>query len=172
MPSAKADWVCSICAFPALPCWAFTSRRYAAGTDPAAEAVPLPKIDSPEAVDLPELVYEPSAQFPGIHRENSGHLLIASFAHAVFLSLWHDVHGFGIPYLSVISGEMKRKVWACTNVPGTPSLSIAGIWQATHWLPTLPSLWCVCSSRVAVCGPFALAGPWQSRQICSAGFRS
>ena len=52
------------------------------------------------------------SQFPGIQLENSGHLLIASFAQAVFLSLWHDVHGFGIAYLSVISGEMKRNVCA------------------------------------------------------------
>ena len=72
-------------------------------------------------------IHTRDSQFPGIQLENSGHLLMASFAHAVFLSLWHDVHGFGIPYLSVISGEMKRNVCACTNVPGTPSLSIAGI---------------------------------------------
>ena len=75
------------------------------------------------------------------HADSSGQWLIASLAHAVFLSLWHDVHGFGIRYLSVISGAMKRNVCACTNVSGTPSVSIAGMWQATHWLPRLPSLW-------------------------------
>jgi hypothetical protein len=30
VPSAKADSVCSTWAFPALPCRAFVSRRYAA----------------------------------------------------------------------------------------------------------------------------------------------
>jgi len=25
--------------------------------------------------------------------------------------------------------------------PGTPSVWICGMWQATHWLPVLPSLW-------------------------------
>ena len=81
---------------------------------------------------FPKPIDEKGFQFPGIQLENSGHLLIASLAQAVFLSLWHDVHGFGIPYLSVISGEMNRNVCACTNVSGTPSLSIAGMWQATH----------------------------------------
>ena len=45
---------------------------------------------------------------------------------------------------------MNLKVCELTNAPGTPSVSIFGMWQATHWLPGLPSLWCVCSSRVAV----------------------
>ena len=31
MPSANADSDCFTCAFPALPCRAFTSRRYTAG---------------------------------------------------------------------------------------------------------------------------------------------
>ena len=33
------------------------------------------------------------------------------------------------------------------------------MWQATHWLPALLSLWCVCSSIVAVRGPFGDEGP-------------
>ena len=31
-------------------------------------------------------------------------------AHAVSLSVWQEVHGLGILYLSVIAGVMKRKV--------------------------------------------------------------
>ena len=42
--------------------------------------------------------------------ECSGQVLIASCAHAVDLSLWHDVHGLGIPYLSVMLGETTRNV--------------------------------------------------------------
>jgi len=37
---------------------------------------------------------------------------MASLAHAVVLSLWHEVHGLGILYLSVIAGVMNRKVCA------------------------------------------------------------
>ena len=61
-------------------------------------------------------------------------------AQPVDLSVWHDVHGFGILYLSVIAGVMNWKVWERTNEPGTPSVSIFGMWQATHWLPGLPFL--------------------------------
>lgn len=53
-------------------------------------------------------------------------------AHAVVWSLWHDVQAFGILYFSVMAGVMNRKVCALTKEPGTPSLSIFGIWQATH----------------------------------------
>ncbi len=35
-------------------------------------------------------------------------------AQAVGLSLWQDVHGLGILYLSVLDGGMKAKVWART----------------------------------------------------------
>ena len=31
-------------------------------------------------------------------------------AHAVDLSVWQEVHGFGILYFSVMDGVMKRKV--------------------------------------------------------------
>jgi len=44
--------------------------------------------------------------------ERSGHLLNSFVAHAVDLSVWQEVHGFGILYLSVISGVMNRKVCA------------------------------------------------------------
>ena len=35
---------------------------------------------------------------------------------------------------------------------------MAGMWQATHSAPALPALWCVCSSSVAVRGPFGAPG--------------
>ena len=53
-------------------------------------------------------------------------------AQAVDLSAWQDVQGLGILYLSVMDGGMNLKVWARTNAPGTPSVSIFGMWQATH----------------------------------------
>ena len=83
---------------------------------------------------------------------------MAVLAHAEVLSVWHDVHGLGMLYLSVIAGVTNRNVCACTIVFAGPSVSIAGMWQATHSLPALPSLWCVCSSIVAVRGPFGEDG--------------
>ena len=53
-----------------------------------------------------------SHSYSSRHGERSGHLLISLVAHAVDLSLWHDVHGFGILYLSVIAGVMNRNVCA------------------------------------------------------------
>jgi hypothetical protein len=54
--------------------------------------------------------------------------VISSFvAHSVDLSVWQDVQGFGILYLSVIAGEMNLKVCELTNEPGTPSVSIFGM---------------------------------------------
>lgn len=44
--------------------------------------------------------------------ETSDQWLIAFSAHAVDLSVWHDVHGLGMLYLSVMAGDMNRKVWA------------------------------------------------------------
>ena len=46
--------------------------------------------------------------------ERSGHVRIVSVAHAVVLSAWHIVQGFGILYLSVIAGVIKAKVCALT----------------------------------------------------------
>src|SRR3984885_5469852 len=75
--------------------------------------------------------------------------VISSFvAHSVDLSVWQDVQGFGILYLSVIAGEMNLKVCELTKLPGTPWASIFGMWQATHRLPGLPSLWWGGSSRL------------------------
>jgi len=41
------------------------------------------------------------------HGERPGQCRIASAAHAVVLSVWQDVHGLGILYLSVIAGAMN-----------------------------------------------------------------
>ena len=59
--------------------------------------------------------------------------VISSFvAQSVDLSVWQDVQGLGILYLSVIAGEMNLKVCELTNAPGTPWVSSFGIWHATH----------------------------------------
>ena len=54
-------------------------------------------------------------------------MLIAAVAHSVVWSVWHDVQGFGILYLSVMTGVMTLNVCACTLTPGTPSVWIAGM---------------------------------------------
>jgi len=59
-------------------------------------------------------------------------------AHAVVLSVWHEVQGFGILYFSVIAGVMNANVCACT-LTFAMVVSIAGIWQLTHSLPGVPS---------------------------------
>lgn len=46
------------------------------------------------------------------HGGSPFHFAIASSAQAVVLSRWQEVHGFGMPYFSVISGEMNRNVCA------------------------------------------------------------
>lgn len=74
------------------------------------------------------------------HGDTFDQSLKCSVAHAVDLSVWHDVHGLGILYLSVMSGVMNLNVWACTNAPGTPSVSIFGMWQLMHSLPGVPAL--------------------------------
>jgi hypothetical protein len=59
--------------------------------------------------------------------------VVSSFvAQSVDLSVWQDVQGLGILYLSVIAGEMNLKVCELTKAPGTPWVSIFGMWQATH----------------------------------------
>src|SRR5258707_12530122 len=73
------------------------------------------------------------------HRDSSGQRRMASAAHAVVLSMWQDMHGFGILYFSVMAGVMKAKVCARTKTPGI-SVSILGMWQATHALPAELSL--------------------------------
>ena len=62
----------------------------------------------------------------------------SSVAQSVDLSAWHDVQGFGIPDCPVSVGVMKRNVCALTRL-SLMVCSIFGMWQATHWLPALPS---------------------------------
>ena len=79
------------------------------------------------------------SQRPTLHGENSGHVFIASIAHAGVLSVWHVVHGFGTFAVSVVAGEMNLNVWLRTIT--SPSVcSIFGMWQPTHSLPGDPAL--------------------------------
>jgi hypothetical protein len=48
-------------------------------------------------------------------------------AQSVDLSVWQDVQGLGILYLSVIAGEMNLKVCELTKAPGTPCVSTFGM---------------------------------------------
>ena len=70
--------------------------------------------------------------------ERSGQWRSASVAHAVVLSVWQEVQGFGILYFSVIAGVMNANVCACT-LTFAMVVSIAGIWQLAHSLPGVPS---------------------------------
>src|SRR5205814_2472439 len=90
--------------------------------------------------------------------ERSLQLFSAAAAQLVLLSLWQALHAFGIFSCSVSAGVTKWKVWLRTFTSAIVC-SIFGIWQATHSLPVLPSLWCVCSSIDAACGPFCVLGP-------------
>ena len=63
--------------------------------------------------------------------ERSGQRRITSVAQAVDLSVWHDVQGLGILYLSVTAGVMNAKVCARTFTSAMV-VSIFGMWQATH----------------------------------------
>ena len=64
--------------------------------------------------------------------ERSGQRFISFVAHAVVLSIWHDVQGFGILYLSVMAGAINENVCARTKTPGI-SASILGMWQLTQF---------------------------------------
>ena len=59
-------------------------------------------------------------------------------AHAMLLSAWQEVQGFGILYFSVMAGVMNAKVCACT-LTFAMVVSIAGMWQFTHSLPGVPA---------------------------------
>ena len=74
--------------------------------------------------------------------ERSGQCRSASVAQAVVFSVWHEVHGLGILYLSVIAGVMNAKVCART-LTSAIVVSICGMWQSTHSLPGVPALWWV-----------------------------
>jgi len=60
----------------------------------------------------------------------------ASRAHAVDLSVWQDVQGFGILKSSVIFGVMNANVWLRTLTLAMVC-SIFGMWQAMQSLPAL-----------------------------------
>ena len=49
-------------------------------------------------------------QLPTRHGEKFVHLFNSETAQAFALSVWHDVHGFGILYFSVISGVTNWNV--------------------------------------------------------------
>ena len=61
---------------------------------------------------------------------------MASSAHAVLFPVWQEVHGFGIPYRSVMAGDTNRNVWLRTLTVAIV-WAISGMWQATHALPVL-----------------------------------
>jgi hypothetical protein len=48
------------------------------------------------------------------HGDTEVHSLSCCLAQSLDLSLWHEVHGFGMPDCSVSSGDMKRNVCAAT----------------------------------------------------------
>lgn len=71
--------------------------------------------------------------------DRSGHRPSASSAQAVDLSVWQEVQGFGMWYLSVIAGDKTANV--CARTFTSPSVvAIFGMWHATHWLPVEPFL--------------------------------
>ena len=80
------------------------------------------------------------AESPGCHSTRHGetlvHCRIASSAHAVFLSVWQDVQGFGMAYRSVMAGETNRNVWLRTLTEAIV-WAIFGMWHDTHALPAL-----------------------------------
>ena len=71
-------------------------------------------------------------QLPTLQGDTFDHFSNSDAAQPVVLSEWQELQGFGILYLSVIAGVMNWNVWDRTNEPGTPSLSIFGMWQAMH----------------------------------------
>jgi hypothetical protein len=73
------------------------------------------------------------------HGERSDQWLMVCAAHSGDLSAWQELHALGILYFTVAVGLMNLNVWERTKVLGGPSVSILGMWQATHALPALPS---------------------------------
>ena len=66
------------------------------------------------------------------------HSLSAVAADSFVRSRWQVVHGFGMPYLAVSEGEIKRNVWLRTFTFEIVR-AICGIWQSTH--RALSGLW-------------------------------
>jgi hypothetical protein len=89
--------------------------------------------------------------------ERSVQALKVCSAHSTDFSLWQSVQGLGTLSDRVDAGVMKRNVWAWTFT--SPSVSsINGMWQDTHWLPALSSLWCVWAGMLSANGPIGEFG--------------
>src|ERR1700738_1621862 len=101
------------------------------------------------------------------HGDSVDHFLNSAVAHWVVLSVCQYVHVFGMPDASVSAGVMNRKVCALTKF-SLIVCSIFGMWQATHWLPALPSAWCVCSVTVPR-KPAGFCLVWQNRHSAFPG---
>ena len=69
----------------------------------------LKKEKSPEPEDPPRCSQFEAGFCPKRQGERSFHCRMALLAHPEVLSVWHEVHGLGILYLSVIAGVMNRK---------------------------------------------------------------
>jgi hypothetical protein len=67
-------------------------------------------------------VVEPTVSLycPTRHADVVFQVISSLAAQSVDLSVWQDVQGLGILYLSVIAGEVNLNVCELTNVPGTP----------------------------------------------------
>ena len=84
----------------------------------------LETADSPAVTlfDQPERILkknEYSKLYSSRHQDSSGQWRMASEAQAVVLSLWQEVQGLGILYLSVVEGAINANVCALTKTPGT-----------------------------------------------------
>src|ERR1700678_1739277 len=69
---------------------------------------------------IPLMKFEGVGHCPTRHGDVVFQVISSFVAHSVDLSVWQDVQGFGILYLSVIAGDMNLKVCELTNEPGTP----------------------------------------------------
>jgi hypothetical protein len=78
-------------------------------------ALPMHQVPAQQAVEPTVSLHCPTRHGDVVFQ------VISSFvAQSVDLSVWQDVQGLGILYLSVIAGEVNLKVCELTNVPGTP----------------------------------------------------
>ena len=80
-----------------------------------------------------------NCHFPSRHGDRPVHVVKASVAHLVDLSVWQTLQAFGIFKLSLIAGVTKRNVWLRTFT--LPIVwAILGMWQEMHSLPALSAL--------------------------------
>jgi hypothetical protein len=80
-----------------------------------------------------------SGNYSSRQGERSGQWRMTSVAQAVVLSVWQEVHGFGILYLSVMSGVINANVCERTFTSAIV-VAILGMWQAMQLLPVEPFL--------------------------------